>query len=176
MNPLANQWPTAAYRTIISARRCSRLVAVGRLRGPGPEAALFAQHNARLRPPLQVTEIAEARGSPAEIRRREGEAILAALPPGAFVIALDLGAAAPDSEALAGLVARWEGTGRSLAYVIGGAEGLDPAVLARADHRLSLGPLTWPHLLVRGMLAEQLYRAQCIRTGHPYHRAWRPGR
>lgn len=140
-----------------------------------PEAALFAQHNARLRPPLAVTEIAEGRGSPAEIRRREGEAILAALPAGALVVALDLGAAAPGSEALAALVGRWEEAGKPIAYVIGGAEGLDPAVLARADHRLSLGPLTWPHFLVRGMLAEQLYRAQAIRTGHPYHRAWRPG-
>ena len=149
---------------------------MGRLRGAGPEAALFAQHNARLRPPLQVTEIAEARGSPAEIRRREGEAILAALPAGALPVALDLGAVAEGSEALATRLERWEATGRPLAFVIGGAEGLDPAVLARAEHRLSLGPMTWPHFLVRGMLAEQLYRAQCIRGGHPYHRAWRPGR
>jgi 23S rRNA (pseudouridine1915-N3)-methyltransferase len=122
-----------------------------------------------------VTEIAEARGSPAEIRRREGAAILAALPEAGILVALDLGGTAPDTETLAGLVARWEETGRAIAYAIGGAEGLDPAVLARADHRLSLGPLTWPHFLVRGLLAEQLYRAQCIRTGHPYHRAWRPG-
>lgn len=146
------------------------------MRGTGPEAALFAQHNARLRPPLQVTEIAEARGSPAEIRRREGEAILAALPAGALLVALDLGAPAPDSEALAALTLAWEETGRPIAFTIGGAEGLAPAVLARAGHRLSLGPLTWPHFLVRGMLAEQLYRAQCIRSGHPYHRAWRPDR
>ncbi len=149
---------------------------MGRLRGSGPEAALFAQHNARLRPPLQVTEIAEARGSPAEIRRREGEAILAALPSGALLIALDLGGPAEGSEALAGRLAHWEEAGRPIAFVIGGAEGLDAALLARAEHRLSLGPMTWPHFLVRGLLAEQLYRAQCIRSGHPYHRAWRPGR
>ncbi len=108
------------------------------------------------------------------MRRREGEALLAALPPGAIAVALDLGGEAPSSEALAALAARWAESGRPPCFLIGGAEGLDPAVLARADHRLSLGPLTWPHFLVRGMLAEQLYRAQAIRAGHPYHRAWRP--
>jgi 23S rRNA (pseudouridine1915-N3)-methyltransferase len=119
-------------------------------------------------------EIPEARGAPPEIRRREGEAIAAALPARAFVVALDLGGEAPDSEGLAALLARWEAAGRPLAFVIGGAEGLDPMVLARADARLSLGPLTWPHALVRGLLAEALFRAQCIRAGHPYHRSWRP--
>ncbi|UFN51435.1 23S rRNA (pseudouridine(1915)-N(3))-methyltransferase RlmH [Roseomonas sp. OT10] len=149
-------------------------MAVGRGR-QGPEAALFAHHNARLRPPLTLREIAEGTGSPAEIRRREGEAILAALPAGTLAVALDLGGEAPDSEGLAALTARWEAAARPLAFLIGGAEGLDPAVLARAEHRLSLGRLTWPHLLVRGLLAEALFRAQCIRANHPYHRAWRPG-
>jgi 23S rRNA (pseudouridine1915-N3)-methyltransferase len=151
----------------------ARLLAIGRIK-PGPEAALFAQHNARLRPPLEVGEFAEARGSPAEIRRREGAAILAALPAGALLVAMDLGGAAPTSEALAALTTRWMEAARPLAFAIGGAEGLDPALLARAEARLSLGPLTWPHFLVRGLLAEQLFRAQCIREGHPYHRAWRP--
>jgi 23S rRNA (pseudouridine1915-N3)-methyltransferase len=148
---------------------------VGRLK-PGPEAALFAAHNARLRPPLAVQEIAEARGSPAEIRRREGAALLAALDalPAALAVALDLGGEAPSSEGLAERLARWEEGGKPLAFLVGGAEGLDPAVLARASAWLSLGPLTWPHFLVRGLLAEQLYRAQAIRSGHPYHRAWRP--
>ncbi len=154
---------------------------MGRLRPTaGPEAALFAHYNARLRPPLAVLEIPEARGAagPAEVRRREGAAILAALerlaPPAPLLVALDLGGAAPTSEALAELTGRWGAAGRPLAFAVGGAEGLDAAVLARADHRLSLGPLTWPHLLVRGLLAEQLYRAQAIRAGHPYHRGWRP--
>lgn len=154
--------------------RGARIIAVGRLKA-GPEAALFARHNARLRPPMAVTEIAEARGSPAEVRRREGAAILAALPEGALAVALDLGGQAPGSETLAALAERWEATGRPLCFLIGGAEGLDAAVLARADHLLSLGPLTWPHFLVRGLLAEQWYRVQAIRAGHPYHRAWRPG-
>jgi 23S rRNA (pseudouridine1915-N3)-methyltransferase len=153
--------------------RAPLLLAVGRMK-PGPEAALFAQHNARLRPPLAVKEIPEARGSAAEIRRREGAALLAALPEGALAVAMDLGGATPDSEELAALSAKWDESGRPLAFLIGGAEGLDPAVLARAEQRLSLGRLTWPHFLVRGLLAEQLYRAQAIRAGHPYHRAWRP--
>ena len=63
---------------------------------------------------------------------------------------------------------------RSSTFVIGGAEGLDAAVIGRADHVLSLGPLTWPHFLVRAMLGEQLYRARAIASGHPYHRAGRP--
>lgn len=155
------------------SRPAPRLVAVGRLRA-GPEAALFAEYNGRLRPPLAVTEIAEARGAPAEVRRREGAAILAALPPGALLVALDLGGAAPSSEAFAALWTRWDEGGRTPCFAVGGAEGLDPAVLAAADHRLSLGPLTWPHMLVRVLLAEQLFRAQAIRAGHPYHRAWRP--
>jgi 23S rRNA (pseudouridine1915-N3)-methyltransferase len=109
------------------------------------------------------------------VRRREGAALLSALPEGALAIAMDLGGDAPSSEAFAALLERWTGTGKPIAFVIGGAEGLDPTVLERAAHRLSLGPMTWPHFLVRGLLAEQLYRAQAIRQNHPYHRAWRPG-
>ncbi len=152
----------------------ARLLAIGRFKA-GAERALFEQYNARLRPPLELRELPEGTGSPGEIRGREGAAILAALPANALVVALDLGGAAPASEALAALAARWEEAARPIAFVIGGAEGLDPAVLGRAAHRLSLGPLTWPHLLVRALLAEQLFRAQCIRANHPYHRAWRPG-
>jgi 23S rRNA (pseudouridine1915-N3)-methyltransferase len=149
------------------------ILAVGRLK-PGPERALYEHYAARLRPPPAVTEIPEARGSAAEVRRREGEALLAALPAGAVPVAMDLGGEAPSSEAFAALLERWGGTGKPVAFVIGGAEGLDPAVLSRAAHRIALGPMTWPHFLVRGMLAEQLYRAQAIRQNHPYHRAWRP--
>ncbi len=147
------------------------ILAVGKLK-PGPERALYEHYAARLRPPPEVVEIAEARGSAAEVRRREGAALLAALPGNAVAVALDLGGEAPGSEAFAALLERW--AARPVAFLIGGAEGLDPAVQARAEHRLSLGPMTWPHFLVRGLLAEQLYRAQAIRQGHPYHRAWRP--
>jgi len=165
--------PKAQARRSLPTPRAVRIIAIGRIK-PGPEAALYAHYAARLRPAPELVEIPEARGSAGEIRRREGEAMLASLPTGALPIALDLGGAMPDTEALAALLTRWDEAGRSACFLIGGAEGLDPAVQARAEYRLSLGPLTWPHFLVRGMLAEQLYRVQAIRTGHPYHRTWRP--
>ena len=146
---------------------------MGRLRG-GPEADLYARYAARIRPALTLTEIPEASGAPAEVKRREGAALLAALPANALVVALDLGATAPDSETFATLLERWLATGREPCFLIGGAEGLDAPVIARADHVLSLGALTWPHFLVRPMLAEQIFRARAIATGHPYHRAGRP--
>ncbi len=149
------------------------LVAVGKL-GRGPEAELVARYCGRVRPKLIVVEIAEARGSAVEKKRREAALLLAALPAAAFVVALDLGGKAPDSETFAALLARWLDAGRPIAFVIGGAEGLDASVIARADYVLSLGPLTWPHLLVRVMLAEQLFRARAIAAGHPYHRGSRP--
>ena len=150
-----------------------RLIAVGRLKS-GPEAELFARYNARLRPAMTVTEVAEGQGAPTEAKRREGEALLAALPNNAFAVPLDLGGTAETSEALAQRLERWLGQSRPLCFLIGGAEGLDAPVMARADATLSLGSLTWPHMLVRVMLAEQLFRARSIVSGHPYHRAGRP--
>ena len=150
-----------------------RLIAIGRL-GPLPEAALFARYAARLRPRLKLTELPDGRGSAPEIRRREADALLAALPAAGFAVALDMAGAAPGSAGLAALLAGWRAANRPLCFLIGGAEGLDARVLARADAVLSLGPFTWPHALVRAMLAEQLWRAQAIAAGHPYHRALRP--
>jgi 23S rRNA (pseudouridine1915-N3)-methyltransferase len=147
-----------------------RLIAIGRARDT-PEAALFARYATRLRPNLDLSELPEGRGAPAEVKRREGEAILAALPSDAFAVALDRTGAAADSAALAKLLERWLGMGRPICFLIGGAEGLDLPVLRRADHVLSLGAMTWPHMLARVMLAEQLYRARSIASGHPYHRA-----
>lgn len=149
------------------------LIAIGRLRD-GPEAELFARYNTRLRPKLALTELPEARGAPVEVKRREAAALIAAVPAGGFVIALDAGGEAASSEVLAGKLERWLTAGRPVCFLIGGAEGLDAAVLGRADYVLSLGPLTWPHFLVRAMLAEQIYRARSIASGHPYHRAGRP--
>jgi 23S rRNA (pseudouridine1915-N3)-methyltransferase len=151
-----------------------RVIAIGRSRD-GPEAALFARYGVRIRPDLALTEIPDGKGAPAEIKRREGEALLAALPDNAFAVALDLGGETLDSSTLATRLDGWLGQSRPLCFLIGGAEGLDRLVLARADFVLSLGRMTWPHLLVRAMLAEQIYRARSIAAGHPYHRSGRPG-
>lgn len=149
------------------------LIAIGRA-GRGPEAELVARYAERLRPLLRVVELPDGRGAPAECRRREGEALLAALPEHALVVALDLGGKGLATEAFAAQLTRWLETGRKLAFLIGGAEGFDRAVIERADFVLSLGAMTWPHQLARVMLAEQIYRARAIATGHPYHRAGRP--
>lgn len=132
------------------------------------------QHYGRLvRPALLVKEVEEKRPLPvAERKDREAELLLAAIPAGAVVVALDEHGQMLASTAFAARLGRWrdDGTG-DLAFAIGGADGHGAALKARADLLLSLSPMTWPHLLVRGMLAEQLWRAQAILTGHPYHRA-----
>jgi 23S rRNA (pseudouridine1915-N3)-methyltransferase len=119
-----------------------------------------------------MIEVEERRPLPSpELKTREAGLILAALPPGARLVALDERGAAWSSIELANRLASWRdaGTG-AVAFAIGGADGLGTAVIERADAVLSLGSMTWPHLLVRGMLLEQLYRAQQILAGHPYHR------
>ena len=113
-----------------------RLIAVGRLR-PGPESELFARYNARLRPPLTVTEVLEGHGAPAQAKRLEAAALLAAVPANGFVVALDSGGPVTDSPGLSALLERWLGLSRPLCFLIGGAEGLDASVLARADWSLS---------------------------------------
>jgi 23S rRNA (pseudouridine1915-N3)-methyltransferase len=150
-----------------------RIIAVGK-GGNGPEKDLFARYAKRIKPELTLTELTDGVGSAGEIKRREAEAILGVLKPEEFVVALDMDGTTPDSSGLAALLAGWTERHKKLAFVIGGAEGLDAAVLARAGAKLSLGHLTWPHMLVRPMLAEQIYRAQMILSGHPYHRAGRP--
>jgi 23S rRNA (pseudouridine1915-N3)-methyltransferase len=150
------------------------VLAVGRI-GAAPEGALVARYAARMRPGLRVVEVPDGRGSPTEIIRREAAALRARIPAGAFVVALDRSGEASDSAALARHLAQWS-DGRTPCFLIGGAAGLDPQLCREANHLLSLGPMVWPHLLARAMLAEQLFRAQTILAGHPYHRGPRePG-
>jgi 23S rRNA (pseudouridine1915-N3)-methyltransferase len=123
-------------------------------------------------PPPAIIEVEEKRRlPPAELKAREAELILAALPRGARLVALDERGTAWSSTGLACRLRDWRDAGDgAVAFAIGGADGLGSAVIERADAVLSLGKMTWPHLLVRGMLLEQLYRAQQILAGHPYHR------
>ena len=110
------------------------------------------------------------RGTAAEVRRREGERILAAAD-GWRLVALDLGGEAVTSPRLAERIAGWEEQApQRTAFAIGGAEGLDSAVLDAAAAVLSLGAITLPHQLARVVLAEQVYRALTINRGLPYHR------
>jgi 23S rRNA (pseudouridine1915-N3)-methyltransferase len=133
---------------------------------------LQALYAGRLVPPPAIVELEERRRlPPAQLPAREAELILAALPPGARLVALDEKGAGWSSRDFAERLAAWRDQGvATLAFAIGGAEGLGRAVVERADAVLSLGAMTWPHLLVRGMLLEQLYRTQQILARHPYHR------
>ncbi|HWO85455.1 MAG TPA: 23S rRNA (pseudouridine(1915)-N(3))-methyltransferase RlmH [Stellaceae bacterium] len=148
-----------------------RLLVVGRLRS-GPLKELQAFYAARIVPPPAIVEVDERRSlPPVQLKAREGELILGALPAGAPFVALDERGVQWSSRTLAERIATWRDRGSpELAFAIGGADGLHSMVLDRADVTLSFGSMTWPHLLVRGMLLEQLYRAQQILAGHPYHR------
>ncbi|MBV8777931.1 MAG: 23S rRNA (pseudouridine(1915)-N(3))-methyltransferase RlmH [Alphaproteobacteria bacterium] len=148
----------------------SVILAIGRQRR-GTLAELQAEYLKRLVPPPALIELEEKRKLPsAQLKAREGELILGALPADARLIALDERGAAWSSREWADRLGGWRDSGIVPAFAIGGAEGLAPAVVERAATVLSLGPMTWPHLLVRCLLLEQLYRAQQIFAGHPYHR------
>jgi 23S rRNA (pseudouridine1915-N3)-methyltransferase len=154
----------------------TRLISIGE-RMPTWVADGFAEYKKRLSHdlPLELVEIPlGARGknrNPARAITDEGNAVLAALPKDTHVVALDGRGKPWSSEQLAEQLAAWRMQGRDLAILIGGPDGHAAEVLARADQRWSLGPLTLPHMLVRLVVAEQLYRAVSIMGGHPYHRA-----
>lgn len=154
----------------------ARLVAVGE-RAPGWVAQGFVEYQKRLSHwlPLDLVEVEPGvRGKGRDTARAmsdEGARVLAALPKNAHVVALDGRGKMHSSEQLAQRLEHWRGQGRDLAFLIGGPEGHAAEVIARADEHWSLGPLTLPHMLVRLVLAEQLYRAAALLANHPYHRA-----
>jgi len=153
-----------------------RLIAVGE-RMPRWVAQGFEEYAKRLPRDcrLELCEIAAGRRGkgqdPARAVAEEGRRMLAALPTGARVIALDVGGQPWSTEELAAQMTRWRRLGETVALLVGGPDGLAPACLQRADQRWSLSRLTLPHPLVRVVLAEQLYRAWSLLQGHPYHRA-----
>lgn len=145
----------------------------------GPERELVARYLERASAsgrPLALTgfdviELSESRAGAAATRKsEEARALRAALPEGALV-ALDERGKSMGSDAFARQLEKWRDAGRpAVSFIIGGADGIDPALVQEADLALSFSPMVWPHQLVRIMLAEQLYRAVTILAGHPYHR------
>lgn len=139
------------------------IAAVGKIRS-GAEKDLYDRYVQRLPWKTSMVEVDE--------KRSKSSGLKGAIPSGALVIALDESGATLSSEKFARKIEGWQNQGaRNLAFVIGGADGLPRDIFDTADEILSLGPMTWPHLLVRALLAEQLYRASTILSGHPYHRA-----
>ena len=152
-----------------------RLVAVG-AKSPGWVDAGFKDYARRMprECAMELIEVAPAnrKGWPSErVVADEGERILARVGASDRVIALEIGGKACSTEQLANKLDDWRMQGGDVSFLIGGVDGLDSGCLARADESLSLSAMTFPHQLVRVMLAEQLYRAWTVLHGHPYHRA-----
>lgn len=147
------------------------IISVGRMKS-GPESQQIDSYLKRCPWPVKIIEVEEKRPiKGAERMAREGDLILKAVPDNAYVIALDERGKALRSVKFADLIRdRQDGGTANLTFLIGGADGYDPRVKERADFLLSLGDMTWPHMMVRVMLTEQIYRASCILSGHPYHK------
>ena len=151
------------------------ICAVGRMRA-GPEKVLFDDYQTRFDRtgrglslgPLSVLEVEDKKNI-----GMNAEAVLLkrVIPKGALICAMDERGTVMTSSKFASKLSYWRDAGRSdLALIIGGADGIDPELCKRADFKLSFGPMVWPHMLARVMLAEQLYRAASILSGSPYHR------
>jgi 23S rRNA (pseudouridine1915-N3)-methyltransferase len=151
------------------------ICAVGRLR-KGPERDLYSDYLARFDKTGRALALGPAQLIEVEDKKRGGmtaEATLLenAAPAGAVICVLDERGDVISSPAFASRLGSWRDQGRQdVAFMIGGADGIDPGLRDRADARLSFGKMVWPHMLVRVMLAEQLYRAASILAGSPYHR------
>jgi 23S rRNA (pseudouridine1915-N3)-methyltransferase len=156
------------------------IAAIGKLK-QGPERELFAHYLGRAEAagrkvhlsPLDVVEIAEAKGATPQARMEaEARSLLAKRPASHKLICLDRGGTQLGSEGFAHILAKYRDTGvQGVAFFIGGADGLGLSASFKADLMLSLGPMTLPHGLARIVLAEQIYRVMTLLSGHPYHRA-----
>ncbi len=151
------------------------ICAVGRLRG-GPEKALIDDYLTRFDRtgralglgPAQVLEVEDKKGGG---MGAEAALLDRAIPKGAVICVMDERGAVMTSPEFADKLAGWRDAGRGdVAFVIGGADGIEPSLRDRADFALSFGKMVWPHMLARAMLTEQLYRAASILAGSPYHR------
>jgi 23S rRNA (pseudouridine1915-N3)-methyltransferase len=147
------------------------IAAVGKLRDP-PSRAMFDAYAGRITWTMALREVEAKRAAPvAQTKAEEARLLLEAVGERAVVVALDERGQDWSSAELARRIGGWRDDGAAeLAFAIGGADGHGEALLARAAARLAFGRMTWPHRLARVMLAEQIYRAQQILAGHPYHR------
>jgi 23S rRNA (pseudouridine1915-N3)-methyltransferase len=152
-----------------------RIIAVGE-RMPRWVDEVVADYTRRLAGSLKVALVEvpagqrTSRGDPAQAMQLEGERIRSLIKPQEFVVALDERGAQMSTRELATWLSGRMHDGRDLVLVIGGPDGLSAEILTRSDQKLSLSKLTMPHPLVRVVLAEQLYRAHTVLSGHPYHR------
>lgn len=146
------------------------VIAVGKLKS-GPLHALAEEYRKKIGWPLDLHEIESRYSDPKTAQEDEERRILARLAPHAFIVVLDERGNGLKSLDFAKTIERLQNSGEEhLQFVIGGADGLTDSVRAKASLLLSFGQQTWPHMLARVMLLEQIYRARQILTGHPYHR------
>lgn len=118
-------------------------------------------------PPVTLTEVEDKRSGG---MGAEAPLLARAIPDGAALVVLDERGQMLTSPEFANRIAAWRDQARDVAFVIGGADGIDPSLRDRADLAISFGRMVWPHMLARVMLAEQIYRATTILSGSPYHR------
>jgi len=147
------------------------IAAVGRMKA-GPEKILWDDYAKRLNWNLSLKEVEEKNPlKPAQMKIKEAALLLNAIPKDATLIALDQNGRSLSSPAFAKKIGGFQDDGiQGLAFVIGGSDGLDKSILDKAQMKIAMGEMTWPHMLARVMLLEQTYRAQCILAGHPYHK------
>lgn len=151
------------------------ICAVGRLRS-GPEKTLIDDYLQRFDRTGRALGLGPARVVEVEDKKNAGmgaeaQLLRKALPKGAVICTLDERGRVLSSPDFANKIAGWRDGGRSdLAFIIGGADGIDPSLRAEADFSISFGQMVWPHMMVRLMLSEQIYRAATILSGSPYHR------
>ena len=144
--------------------------AVGRLKS-GPERDLLEKYRRRITWALNIVEIEERRRLlAAELKRRECALLEQAVPTGCVRVIMDERGKSLTSREFADKLGNWRDQARDVAFMIGGPSGLDSDLRQSADTTISFGAATWPHQLARAMLVEQIYRAQEILAGHPYHR------
>lgn len=149
-----------------------QISAIGRIK-PSPEKDLIDKYVKQTRRKIVIREFEDKKASSKEERmRREGEMLLESVPAGAKIVVMDERGKTMPSVDFARVMRKYEDGGAPcVCFLIGGADGHPDFVRAKADMLLSFGQMTWPHFLARVLLSEQVYRAQTILDGHPYHRA-----